>query len=130
MPRDDVFATIPFVTTLQQIVRTKKRWGVSVAALAHRLHKLRVITDWHYRTFCIQINRNFGDDEPDGLPPERSSVWQMVLTELWREGVARHHIAADLSIPDSEMENLLFGLMGDVTRPERSKGKTVLKTIK
>ena len=130
MPQDDVFATIPFVTTLKQVVKAKKRWGVSVSALAHRLHKMRIISDWHYRTFCIQINRTFGDNEPDGLPPERSSVWQMVLTELWKEGVARHHIASELTIPDSEMENLLFGLMGDVGPPERPKGKTVLKSIK
>jgi Zn-dependent peptidase ImmA (M78 family) len=130
MPQDDVLATIPFVTTLKQVVKTKKRWGVSVAALAHRLHKMKIISDWHYRTFCIQINRTFGDDEPDGLPSERSSVWQMVLTDLWKEGVARHHIAAELTIPDSEMENLIFGLMGDVGPPQRSDGKKTLKSVK
>ena len=96
MPRDDVLSTIPFVTTLKQIVRAKGRRGVSVAALAHRLHKLRVLTGWQYRTFCIQINRTFGSNEPDGLAPERSSVWQMVLTDLWKDGIARHHIASDL----------------------------------
>jgi Zn-dependent peptidase ImmA (M78 family) len=130
MPRDDVLATIPFVTTLKQIMRAKKRWGVSVAALAHRLHRLRVLTDWQYRTFCIQINRTFGNSEPDALAPERSSVWQTVLTELWKEGVARHHIASDLSIPESEMENLLFGLMGDVNAAARSQAKAALKMVK
>jgi Zn-dependent peptidase ImmA (M78 family) len=129
MPRDDVFATIPFVTTLKEVVKAKQRWGVSVAALAHRLHRMSIISDWHYRTFCIQINRSFGDNEPAGLPPERSSVWQMVLTELWKEGVARHHIAAELTIPDSEMESLLFGLMGDVGPPRRSDGKRGLKVV-
>jgi Zn-dependent peptidase ImmA (M78 family) len=129
MPRDDVLATIPFVTSLKQIVKAKKRWGVSVAALAHRLHKLGVLTDWQYRTFCIQINRAFGENEPDGLPPERSSVWQMILTDLWKEGVARHHIATNLDIPDDEMENLLFGLMGDVNAPNRPKGRPNLKMV-
>ena len=124
-----VLATIPFVTVLKQVVKAKKRWGVSVSALAHRLHRLNVLSDWQYRTFCIQINRTYGDNEPDGLAPERSSVWQMVLTELWKEGIARHHIASDLSIPDSEMENLLFGLMGDVRPPERQQGKTALRTV-
>jgi Zn-dependent peptidase ImmA (M78 family) len=130
MPRDDVLANIPFVTTLKQIVREKKRWGVSVSALAHRLNRLGVLTDWQYRTFCIQINRSYGNSEPDGLAPERSSVWQLVLTELWKEGIARHHIASNLGIPDSEMENLLFGLMGDVSPPPRPQGKTILKTVK
>jgi len=130
MPRDDVLATIPFVTSLKQVVREKKRWGVSVAALAHRLHRLHVLTDWQYRTFCIQMNRSFGVNEPDGLPAERSSLWHMVLTDLWKDGVTRRHIAADLSIPDEEMENLLFGLMGDIGAPSRSNGRPNLKPIK
>jgi len=116
MPRDDVLATIPFVTSLNQIVKAKKRWGVSVAALSYRLHKIGLLTDWQYRTFCIQINRNYGRTEPDGLPPERSSVWQMVLTELWKEGVAKSHIARDLKIPLDELENVLFGLTAKPVR--------------
>jgi Zn-dependent peptidase ImmA (M78 family) len=127
MPRDDVLSIIPFVTSVQQIVKAKARWGVSVAALAYRLHKLDILTDWQYRTFCIQINRKFGQGEPNGLPPERSSVWQRVLTELWTEGVTKSHIAADLSIPSDEMENLLFGLTGDITPP--SRGRPALKIV-
>lgn len=78
MPHADVVATIPFVASLDQIVREKKRWGVSVSALAYRLHKMRVVSDWQYRTFCIQTNRKYGDSEPNGLLPERSTIWQMV----------------------------------------------------
>lgn len=126
MPQDDVLATIPFVTSLDQIVKTKTRWGVSVAALAYRLHKLKLLTDWQYRTYCIQINRKYGSEEPNGLSPERSSVWQMILTELWREGVTKSHIAAQLNVPSDETENLLFGLTGDVKPPENI-GKYSLK---
>lgn len=126
MPQDDVLATIPFVTSLDQIVKTKTRWGVSVAALAYRLHKLKLLTDWQYRTYCIQINRKYGLEEPNGLSPERSSVWQMILTELWKEGVTKSHIAAQLNVPSDETENLLFGLTGDVKPPENI-GKYSLK---
>ena len=129
MPKDDVLATIPFVTDLDKIVKAKTRWGVSVAALAYRLHKLNLLTDWQYRTFCIQINRKYGANEPAGLPPERSSVWQMLLTELWKEGITKSHIAARLSIPPDELENLLFGLTGEVKPPERSNGRPNLKAI-
>jgi Zn-dependent peptidase ImmA (M78 family) len=129
MPPDDVLATIPFVTSLDQIVRAKARWGVSVSALAYRLHKLNLISDWQYRTLCIQINRKYGTDEPNGLPAERSSVWQTVLTELWKEGVTKSHIAAKLGIPSDEMENLLFGLTGDIRPPDRSEGRPQLKAV-
>jgi hypothetical protein len=91
---------------------------------------MKLLTDWQYRTFCIQINRKYGSDEPDGLPAERSSVWQMVLSELWKSGVTRERIALDLKIPADEMENLIFGLTGATGRPEPLEGKTVLKSIK
>jgi Zn-dependent peptidase ImmA (M78 family) len=129
MPQDDVKATIPFVTGLDQLVRAKARWGVSVAALAYRLHKLGLVTDWHYRTFCIRINQRYGTNEPNGLPAERSSVWQTVLTDLWKEGVTKAHIAAELAMPPDEMENLLFGLTGDVRPPERSGGRPLLRSV-
>ena len=130
MPHADVVATIPFVASLDQLVREKKRWGVSVSALAYRLHKMRVLSDWQYRTFCIQINRKYRDSEPNGLPQERSSIWQMVLTELWKEGIARSHIAAQLDVPADEIENLLFGLTGNTTAPDRIVGGPHLRQIK
>jgi Zn-dependent peptidase ImmA (M78 family) len=129
MPQDDVKATIPFVTGLDQLVRAKARWGVSVTALAYRLHKLGLITDWHYRTFCIRINQRYGTNEPNGLPPERSSVWQTILTDLWREGITKAHIAAQLAMPSDEMENLLFGLTGDIRPPDRTGGRPTLRAV-
>ena len=128
MPKEDVFATIPFVTSLKQLVKAKARWGVSVAALAYRLHKLGLITDWQYRTFCIRINQEYGINEPNGLAPERSSVWQVVLTDLWKEGITKNRIASEIAVPTDEMENLLFGLTGDVNPPER--GQPRLKVVR
>ena len=129
MPQDDVLSAVPFVTNLDQLVKMKSRWGVSVAALAYRIHKLNLLTDWQYRTFCIRINQKYGTNEPNGLAPERSSIWQMILTELWKEGVTKSHIAAQLAIPDDEMENLLFGLTGDVKPPSRQNGRPTLRMI-
>jgi Zn-dependent peptidase ImmA (M78 family) len=130
MPNADVRATIPFVASLDAVVREKKRWGVSVSALAYRLHKMQILSDWQYRTFCIQINRKYGESEPNGLPQERSSVWQMVLTDLWKEGVARNHIATQLALPADELDNLLFGLTGDTQAPVRVVGKPQLRQVK
>jgi Zn-dependent peptidase ImmA (M78 family) len=130
MPQDDVLATIPFVTSLDHVVRTKKRWGVSISALAHRLHRLKLITDWQYRTFCIQVNRKYGVSEPNSLPPERSTIWQKALTELWRDGLTRGHIASHLHIPSDELDNLLFGLTGDVKPPDRLDGRPQLRAVR
>jgi Zn-dependent peptidase ImmA (M78 family) len=129
MPTDDLVAHVPFATDLNRLIRAKARWGVSLSAIAYGLHKLGRISDWNYRMFCIQINRNYGSGEPNGLPPERSSIWQMVLTELWKDGITRNDIATDLHIPAEEVENLLFGLTGEVRPPERSIGKPNLRAV-
>ena len=124
MPRADVIATLPLVTELDQIIDAKARWGVSALALAVRLHRLEIITDWQYRTFCIQIRQNFGHAEPNGLPREKSTVWRTVLTELWKEGITKKHIAKQIHIPHLELEGLLFGLSGEVTQQLNQASKS------
>ncbi len=115
MPQADLVSTIPYVSSVDQIIQAKKRWGVAAVALAYRLNKLGLMTEWQY----IQINRQYRSSEPEGLPPERSTVWQMILTELWKDGLSRGHIAQQLLLPDEELENLLFGLVGETTPPGR-----------
>jgi Zn-dependent peptidase ImmA (M78 family)/plasmid maintenance system antidote protein VapI len=130
MPAADVKSRLPFVSDLDQLVIAKKRWGVSTAALAYRLHKLGILSDWQYRMFCIQINqRGYRNDEPNSLPRETSVVWKKVFTELWNERISKSQVATDLHIPTSELENLIFGLTGDVAPPERANGRPTLKSV-
>ena len=129
MPRADVLAILPHVTNLGQIIEAKRRWGVSALALAMRLHRLEIISDWQYRTFCIQLRQNFKNSEPKGLPQESSTVWRTVLAELWKEGISKNHMALQLHIPQPEIESLLLGITGEVTQPERRDGKFTLREI-
>jgi Zn-dependent peptidase ImmA (M78 family)/DNA-binding XRE family transcriptional regulator len=131
MPSDDVSAVAPRVNSLHQIVQLKKRWDVSALALIVRLHQLGVITDWQYRTFCIQASeRGMREREENGIDREQSAVWQKVLTALWRERITKQHIAEQLFIPPLEIENLLFGLTGSQRaidgKPQTSAGLTAI----
>src|SRR5260370_4308668 len=65
MPRADLLAHIPVVREFDDLVKAKKRWRVSVAALNYALHKLGVISDWRYRGYCIELNRLGRSNEPD-----------------------------------------------------------------
>jgi Zn-dependent peptidase ImmA (M78 family)/DNA-binding XRE family transcriptional regulator len=114
MPEEDVRATLPRVHTLNQIIEAKKRWGVSAMALIVRLRRLKIMSDWQYRGFCIDAtDLGYRTAEPFAIPREHSVVWQKVLTTLWGERVTRDDIARSLHIPLSELENLLFGLTGN-----------------
>jgi Zn-dependent peptidase ImmA (M78 family) len=120
MPSADLEANITSVWSVSDLITAKKRWGVSAAALNYALnHRARkIITDWNYRGFCIELNRIGRNIEPDPLPPETSQIWNKVLTALWREGMNLGRIAADLSIPERELSNLLF----NIAAPSRRMG--------
>jgi Zn-dependent peptidase ImmA (M78 family)/DNA-binding XRE family transcriptional regulator len=130
MPKADVKSRLPFVGGLDDLVTAKRRWGVSTAALAYRLHKLGILSDWQYRMFCIQMNqRGYRNEEPTGLPREESVLWKKVFTELWSDRISKNQVAADLHLPSDELENLVFGLTGDMKPPERSTGRPSLKAV-
>lgn len=110
MPEAQIRAILPRVATLNQIVEAKKMWGVSVAALNHRLHRLGASSEWQYRRFCIQIMERYHQSEPYSRPREYSSLWAKVLGSLKAERITKHRIAEILALPAEEIENLLFRL--------------------
>jgi Zn-dependent peptidase ImmA (M78 family) len=113
MPEPDIKSKIPRAVSLDVLVLAKRRWGVSVSALAYRLHKLGILTDWLYRGMVIEMGRRgFTTNEPNGIPRESSVLLKHVLTDLWHDGISRGHIAKQLNIPPEELENLVFGLLG------------------
>jgi Zn-dependent peptidase ImmA (M78 family)/DNA-binding XRE family transcriptional regulator len=113
MPAADVRATLPRSNHLTKLIEAKSRWRVSVAALIYRIHKLGLITDWRYRDLCIELStRGYNRNEPFPMGRETSIVWQKVLKALWAERMTQSHIAQELGIPESEVNDLIFGLVG------------------
>ena len=130
MPRADVLATIPIVRSLEQLLHLKQRWRVSLAALNYRLHSLGLTTQWRYRDFCIELTkRGFHREEPNPIPREQSVVWTKVLAALWAEKTTQTHIARDLSVPESELNDLIFGIAhaGMSKRPNKKVTLSVIQ---
>jgi Zn-dependent peptidase ImmA (M78 family)/DNA-binding XRE family transcriptional regulator len=123
MPPEDLRAEIPWVRSLGELIQKKRRWGASVAALSYALHKSGKISDWHYRGYCIELGKLGRDAEPNPLPAETSQVWTKILTDLWKRGISLSHIARILSLPERELNNLLFGIAAPALsrRPEHSR---------
>ena len=124
MPPDDVMSRVPYVKDVDSLVRAKKRWGVSVAALNYRLHKLRVVSDWQNRSLNVEMSsRGYRRSEPEGLPPETSALWPQIFTALWRERVTRDQIAAELKVPAAELDVILHRLTGPASEPGSASAK-------
>lgn len=133
MPRADVLAHVTDVYSLNQLVRLKQRWKVSVAALNYRLHKVGITTDWRNRDLCIQISREgYAKKEPNGIPRERSMVWEKILKILWAERKTFRVIADDLSLPEAEVSALIYGVItnGVFPSPSPESGLTLVKPNK
>ncbi len=111
MPRANLLTQAPRLTGLAPLMPLKKLWGVSLAALVYRLHKIGVISHWHYQTLYVELSsRGYRKKEPYEGQRETSQVLQKVFAALRREGVTKREIARDLCIPEEELEQLIFGL--------------------
>ena len=131
MPRADVLAVLPRVNHLNHIIQSKKRWGVSVAALNYQLHKLGITSDWKYRDFCIRISQSgYRVNEPYEMERERSLVWPKVMQILWSEQTTQRDIASALCLPESEVSTLLYGVLhsGHNSRPADVRSLALVET--
>lgn len=112
MPRADVLAKAPARQSLNQLIRTKQRWRVSLAALVYRLHKLYLLTEWQYRSLFVELSqKGFRRDEPEPCVRETSQVLAKVFRALRQEGTTKTALAKELSIPVEELKKLVFGLV-------------------
>jgi Zn-dependent peptidase ImmA (M78 family)/transcriptional regulator with XRE-family HTH domain len=111
MPPGSLLAVAPRHPTLDQLVKIKKPWRVSVAALAYRLHALKVLSDWQYRTLVLEIGkRDYMRSEPEPIERESSQVLNKVFTALRKEGLAKADIATQLQIHPRDLDAIVFGL--------------------
>jgi len=119
MPSSDIFSNLPKFISLEALVKCKKRWRVSVMALANRSHKLGIISDWQYRTICIQASKNgYRKDEPSPIQPEFSGLFEKVFKALWSDGYTVDRIANELGLPFDELHHLINGLMQSEIAPK------------
>lgn len=129
MPRESVVAHMPASPLVDQVLTGKKIWNVAALALAYRLHDIGMLSDWHYRTTCIELGRRgYKTKEPGGTQRESSQLLTKVFLSLRRKGVTVSDIARELSISPEDLNNYVFGLVitalegqdvghGQVSRP-------------
>jgi len=121
MPPNDLIAEFPFVRGLTELKIKKRRWGVSVSALNYALHKIGRISDWNYRSNYIALSKDGRENEPNPIPHETSQVWGKILRDLWSCGLSLSRIADALSVPERELNNLLFGITTNEPPPTRTQ---------
>jgi Zn-dependent peptidase ImmA (M78 family)/DNA-binding XRE family transcriptional regulator len=128
--RGDLIGHLGRVSSLSQLVVAKKRWGVSVSALARTAFDAKLISDWHYRDLCKQISHmGYRTSEPQGIPREKSVLWRMIFDQLWKDGITRHRIAAELHMPLDEVESLVGELVTQTPIASKQNDQKPVLTI-
>ncbi len=131
MPESDVRPRMPVLITVDFVLKAKLRWRVSAMALAYRLHALNLLSEWQYKSVCIELTRRgYRTSEPGGIDREVSRVWQKVLAQLWTERKTKDHIAEALHIPLDEFEALIWGVASLPTeRPPRVNARQAIRAV-
>ena len=133
MPQEDVRARMGRGPSIGRILRTKARWRVSAMALAHRCRQLDLLTDWTYRSVCIELSQQgFRSGEPGGVERDTSRVWGQVFSQLWKERRTRTHISHEIGLPEDELLRLTFDLTPTEPRPEsqpQGEGRTEVRIV-
>jgi Zn-dependent peptidase ImmA (M78 family)/DNA-binding XRE family transcriptional regulator len=112
MPRASVLAHGLVNATADTILAAKPTWRVAAMALAHRLHELGLLSDWGYRTACVDLSRRgYRTGEPGGIPRETSQLLDKVFRTLRAEGTGPADIARHLQLTVAELNRHVFGLI-------------------
>jgi len=112
MPESSVLSLGRTTWTIAALRQAKKIWGVSLSALARRVHDLNLMSDWNYHTICVQLSEaGYRRQEPEPMPRESSQLLQKALVMLrdTREGIKQ--MAEDLRMHVHDLNDLLFHLV-------------------
>lgn len=111
MPKESVAANQPPAYTIKYLMKLKHYWGVSLAALAYRFNSLGLVSEWNYRSLCIEIAKSgYRTKEPEPMARETSQLLTKVLDILYSRKQGRREIAESLSLNVDEINALTFQL--------------------
>ncbi|RJS47437.1 helix-turn-helix domain-containing protein [Nocardioides cavernaquae] len=111
MPKAGVLAQGLHNAHVQRILHAKKRWNVAAMAMAHRANELNLMTEWAYRTVCVDLSRmGYRRGEPGGIAHESSQLLTKAMQQLRAHGLGAQSIAADLGLHAAEVQAYMLGL--------------------
>ncbi|ASK96609.1 XRE family transcriptional regulator [Xanthomonas campestris pv. merremiae] len=111
MPKSEMLALAGRCRSVKDVLSLKKRWNVSAMALVYRLHKVGVLTEWLYKSLCIELSTlGMRTNEADSAERETSLVLKKVFDAMKEQGQGLRDIATDLQLPVEEVHRLVFGL--------------------
>lgn len=111
MPRSAILSQSMNAASVPRILAARTYWKVSAMALTHRLHELKLLSDWQYRSTCINLSeQGYRASEPGGMVPETSLLLRKVMFGSSNK-VSLADAAAKLMVHPSEVRSYVRDLV-------------------
>lgn len=126
VPADGVLSQGMRGASVARILKCRSHWKVSAMALANRLHQVKLLTDWQYRSTCIELAQlGYRTSEPGSdLVPETSQVLRKVFFGSRVSGVTRE-VLNDLQISRRELQSHIEGLVPFSIAPATPSSRSI-----
>lgn len=116
MPAAQIVEDLPRRVDWEQLQAAKKKWGVSLKALAYRAHRLELWSDLSFRRANQHLS-SLGLPEPGPLgPPESPSLLGQAAHLLEQDGTTLAELAAAGALPLDRIEQVVEA--GSERRPK------------
>lgn len=80
MPSSRVLSQSMQAASIARILAARTFWKVSAMAMTHRLHELCLLSNWQYRSACMELSdRGYRSSEPGGIAAESSQLLRKVM---------------------------------------------------
>jgi len=125
MPTDAFVAKRPKYPTIDAMIESKKYWNVSLQAFNYKAHKVGLITDWIYRSNCIQINKQgFHRSEPNTMGYDESIFFKKALNLLMEKpDFSIEKMLDELCISKEDFNELTFDSIEQVESAAKKTSK-------
>jgi Zn-dependent peptidase ImmA (M78 family) len=109
LPRESFIYECPRRLVWEHFRELKRRWKVSLAALARRARDLQLISDDTYKRANVQLNkRKWKFNEPDEPEMEYPTILPQAVKLFEQQGVTLTAQATALNIPEKDLAWLIY----------------------
>lgn len=117
MPTEAFIAMAPKNLSLTNLISYKKYWKVSLAAINYNLHVNNLVTEWVYRSNCIEFSKlGYNKSEPAPIEREKPILLNKIIKILLEKEGRRFHENIDFGY--QILDDITFNLISENTKPK------------
>ncbi|MFC3982494.1 helix-turn-helix domain-containing protein [Streptosporangium jomthongense] len=106
-PTEEIIHELPRTLDWERLAILKRRWGISIKALAYRAHSLGIYRDTTYRRAMVTLSK-WGDPEPYDIGPRETPILMTKAMEVCRDiGISRDVLTETAGLAESIVDQIL-----------------------